>query len=76
MHTRVLHVRAQQADLLRRVDAGAPVQQEPRHLLVPFLRRHDEARRAVLRRAGGVRGQAGQGRDSPRERVPERAVGV
>ncbi len=39
-------------DLSRRLDAGAPVQQEPRNLDVAFLRRQQETCGAVLCKVG------------------------
>jgi hypothetical protein len=61
MHTRAcgVHARAQQADLIRSVDAGAPVQKQPRNLQVAFSSSINEARIAVLRSAGGGAGTGG-----------------
>ncbi len=43
---------ARLTDLIRCVDAGSPVQQEPRDINVASLRRRHEACDAVLRRPG------------------------
>ncbi len=49
---------ARGADRHRGVDAGAAVKQEPHHILVPLLCRHEEARGAVLReRKSELRGR-------------------
>ncbi len=53
-------VRALMADPLRRFDAGATVQQEPRDLDVAVLRNPHEACGAVLHRSSGSRVQEKQ----------------
>ncbi len=62
-------------DLRRRVDAGAPVQQQPHHLHVALSRRQKEACGTILRRPGSCAGPAVQGR-SGRGRVATTAVCV
>jgi hypothetical protein len=47
-------------DRRRRVDAGAPVQQQPHHLHVATLGRHDEACGSDLRRQGECAGSDDQ----------------